>query len=88
MSTKVIGISESGPSSYQGHPFHNLVLHVMTDDQYTEGKRAEQLKIKYTRLKDIFNLDDSRDVELLHPKDFRNLLGKSISVYFATSMTP
>lgn len=44
MLAKVVGISESGPGVYQGHPFHNLVLHVLTDDQYTAGKRSEQLK--------------------------------------------
>lgn len=83
MSTKVIGISESGPGNYQGHPFHNLVLHVETDDQYTEGKRAEQLKVKYAKLNEIFNLGKSPgEIELLHPKDFRNLVGKSVSVYY------
>ncbi|MBQ9808334.1 MAG: hypothetical protein IJM55_05655 [Ruminococcus sp.] len=83
MSTKVIGISESGPSSYQGHPFHNLVLHVEVEDRYTEGKRAEQLKVKYSRLNEIFNLGKSAaEVELLHPKDFVNLVGKSVSVYY------
>lgn len=83
MATKVIGISESGPGNYQGHPFHNLVLHVEIDDQYTEGKRAEQLKVKYVKLNDIFNLGKTTgEIELLKPKDFRNLVGKSVTVYY------
>ncbi len=79
MLAKVVGISESGPGVYQGHPFHNLVLHVLTDDQYTAGKRSEQLKLKYARLHDLFNLDDNRDAESYHPKDFLNLLERTIS---------
>lgn len=83
--TIVIGITESGPDIYQGKPYHNLVLHTSrTDDnKNVVGSRAEQLKIKYAKLNDMFNLGISQEaVEKLTPHDFQNLVGKEVKVYF------
>lgn len=83
--TIVIGITESGPDIYQGKAYHNLVLHTSrTDDSKNAvGARAEQLKIKYVKLNDMFNLGLSQEaVEKLTPIDFMNLVGKEVKVYF------
>lgn len=81
--TIVIGVTESGPDVYQGKHYHNLVLHTSRTSDNTVGGRAEQLKIKYTKLNDIFGLGLSQEaVEKLHPTDFQNLLNKEIKVYF------
>lgn len=79
---KVIGVSES-KGKYEGYDYHNLVLHTERKDLYTVGIRAEQLKIKYRFLNDIFNLGlKPEQVEHLKPKDFENLVGKNVTVSF------
>lgn len=84
--TIVIGITESGPDKYNGNYYHNLVLHTSRTDTSNDnvvGSRAEQLKIKYVKLADMFDLGMSQEaVEKLKPKDFQNLIGKEVKVYF------
>lgn len=81
--TTVIGITESGPDKYNGNYYHNLVLHTSRTDDNVVGARAEQLKIKYSKLNDMFSLSLSQEaVEKLKPNDFKNLIGKEVKVYF------
>lgn len=80
--SKVVGISVS-KGEYQGYPFKNLVLHTLRSDEHTEGERAEQVKIKYKNLDEALNLNKtSAEIDKLLPYDFRNLIGREISVYY------
>lgn len=84
--TIVIGITESGPDKFNGVYYHNLILHTSrtdSSDNNAVGARAEQLKIKYIKLSDMFGLSMTQEeVEKLKPKDFQNLVGKEVKVYF------
>ena len=80
--SKVIGVSVSS-GEYQGFNYKNLVLHVTRKDEHTEGLRAEQVKIKYKNLNEALSLDKTAaEIDRLTPRDFQNLIGKEISVYY------
>ena len=80
--SKVIGISVSS-GKYEGYDYKNLVLHTTRTDEHSEGLRAEQLKIKYKILNEALNLNKTAaEVDRLLPKDFVNLIGKEIDVYY------
>lgn len=80
--SKVVGISVSS-GEYKGYPFKNLVLHTLRRDVHTEGERTEQFKIKYKNLGSALSLNKTAaEIDRLTPADFRNLIGKEITVYY------
>ena len=79
---KVVGISVS-KGEYQGFNYKNLVLHTLCKDEHTEGERAQNIKIKYKNLNSALSLNlTATEVDNLLPKDFTNLIGKEIQVYY------
>ena len=79
---KVVGISVS-KGEYQGFNYKNLVLHTLCKDEHTEGERAQNIKIKYKNLNEVLSLNlTAAEVDNLLPKDFINLIGKEIKVYY------
>lgn len=79
---KVIGVSVS-KGKYEGYDYKNLVLHTVRRDQYTEGERAEQIKVKYKNLDIALGLNKTAaEIDRLIPSDFSNLIGKEIEVYY------
>ena len=87
---RCVGVSESGPDVYvandgKRYPYHNLILHTTREgDKYTNGARAEQLKIKYDELDEVLDLQlkDGEKAEDLHPEDFGYLIGAVLRVGF------
>lgn len=80
--SKVIGISVS-KGKYEGHDFKNLILHTVRKDTYTEGERAEQIKIKYKNLGQALNINKTEgEIDRLIPSDFSDLIGKEIFCYY------
>lgn len=79
---KVVGVSVS-KGEYQGFDYKNLVLHTLVKDTKTEGERAQQVKIKYKNLNEALDLNlTAAEVDRLLPKDFINLIGKEIRVFY------
>lgn len=79
---KVVGVSVS-KGEYQGFNYKNLVLHTLCKDEHTEGERAQNIKIKYKNLNTALSLNlTAAEVDNLLPKDFINLIGKEIQVYY------
>ena len=80
--SKVIGISVS-KGKYEGYDYKNLILHTVRKDQYTEGERAEQIKVKFKNLGEALNLNKTAaEIDRLLPSDFSNLIGKEIICYY------
>lgn len=85
---KCIGVSESEGiytpnGSSKSYPYHNLILHTTREgDKYTNGTRAEQLKIKYDELENVLDLQlkTGEKVTDLHPEDFGYLIGAELRV--------
>lgn len=68
---KVIGI-EKKSGTYEGHPYENIVLHVVSSDPANiAGEKTRVFKFK-ARQQD----------EILHGVSLNSLLGKTINVYF------
>ena len=79
---RVVGISVS-KGEYQGYDYKNLVLHTLCKDEHTEGDRAQNVKIKYKNLNEALDLNlTAAEVDRLLPKDFVNLIGKEIRVFY------
>ncbi len=80
---KVVGVSVSS-GEYQGYNYKNLVLHCLViGDQYTEGDRCQQYKIKWKNLNTVFNLNKTAtEIDNLNPSHFKDLLGKYITCLF------
>lgn len=79
---KVIGVSVS-VGEYQGFPYKNLILHTTRTDDHTEGLKCETVKIKYKALNEALSLNKTAaEIDRLTPADFKNLIGKDITVYY------
>ena len=79
---QVVGVSVS-VGEYQGFPYKNLILHTTRADEHTEGLKTETVKIKYKVLNDALNLNKTAaEIDRLTPADFKNLIGKEITVYY------
>lgn len=71
MSTKVVGVSER-KGNYQGVDYHNVYLHITRDAENGFGLIAEQIKIKFANVPNVFG-------KAMSAADWQNLLGHEIS---------
>lgn len=84
---KILGLVNSS-GDYQGHRYHNLVIHVSyvetNGNKDCKGELVDTIKLKYSDLNTLFNmgLADPSDVEKLGTDTFSYLIGKSIDVAY------
>lgn len=80
---KVIGVQNS-QGVYKDNPYHNLMLQVEFKDDTGKkdfiGILVDAIKVKYSRLGEIFDIDG--DTEHLPASYFQFLVGKRIKVYY------
>ena len=83
---KVIGVLNS-QGVYKDNPYHNLMLQVQYKDDTGKkdciGTLVDAIKVKYSRIGEIFNLDENQvAIEKLPASYFQFLINKEIKVYY------
>lgn len=71
---KVIGVQEKA-GEYQGHEYHNVLLHTTTTADNALGEVTEVIKVKYNDVPEVFN-------KVMKSEDWQNLIGNEISVMY------
>lgn len=84
---KVVGVYNTGSQVYKENAYHNLMLQVeyQNDNKNKDciGTMVDAIKVKYSRLGDIFHLEASDfKIEQLQASYFQFLVGKQIKVYY------
>lgn len=74
MAIKVVGVSERS-GNYQGFDYHNVYIHVNREDNNAFGVIAEQIKIKFAQVPNVFG-------KAMSAADWQALVGKDISVSY------
>lgn len=83
---KVIGVLNS-QGVYKDNPYHNLMIQVEYKEENQNkdciGTMVDAIKVKYSRIGEIFHLDENQaQIELLKASYFQFLVGKQIKVYY------
>lgn len=83
----VVGIFNTGAQEYKDNPYHNLMIQVEFKNDNPKkdciGTQVDAIKVKYSRLAEIFHLDEEQaQIELLKASYFQFLVGKKIRVYY------
>lgn len=70
---KVIGIQEKS-GKYEGHDYHNFILHCTKKEEGSFGVITELVKIKYSEAPEVFNA-------VVSSSFFQSLIGKDIKYF-------
>lgn len=70
----VVGVSEK-KGTFNGNDYHNVYIHVNREKEDVIGVSAEQIKIKFARVANIFG-------KSMSAADWKSLVGECISVYY------
>lgn len=70
----VVGVSEK-KGTFNGNDYHNVYIHVNREKEDVIGVSAEQIKIKFTNVANVFG-------KAMSVADWKALVGECISVYY------